>query len=127
GGGRAQRIDPAQPLALRKQVALLVLGRPERLDLLDLEAEQVEVAVAVARLLAQGLELAAQLAHARVDRRKLIPRGELVPAAEAVEELQLGGGHRQAAVLVLAEEGDEPAAELAQVGRRRAPALHEGP
>ena len=46
--------------------ALLVLARVERIDLVDLEGEQVEVAVARARSLAQVGQPALDLAHARV-------------------------------------------------------------
>ena len=41
---------------------------------------------------------------------------EVVAAAEAVEELELGRGERQPPVLVLAEERDQPAPERLQVG-----------
>ena len=51
---------------------------------------------------------------------------ELRRAAERVEHLELGRGHRQLAVLVLPVEGDEPPAELAQVVDRGRPPVQEG-
>ena len=49
----------------------------------------------------------------------------MVGAAEGVEHLQLRAPDREAAVLVLAVEGEQPAPELAQVGRCGGAALHE--
>ena len=56
---------------------------------------------------------------------QLRPQRALLLAAEAVEQVELGGGHGQAPVLVLPEEGHEPPAQLAQVRRGRA-TLDEG-
>ena len=50
----------------------------------------------------------------------------MLAPAEAVEEVELRRGEREPAVLVLAEEGDQPPAERLQVGRRGRAALHEG-
>ncbi len=56
-----------------------------------------------------------------------VPQRDLVAPAEAVEQVELGRGERQPAVLVLAEEGDQAAAERLQVGGGRRAALHERP
>ena len=87
--------------------------------------EQVEVPVARAGALAQLHQLVLELAHARVSGGEAFAQRELLAAAEAVEQVELGRRERQAAVLVLAEEGNQPAAELAQVGGSSRAALHE--
>ena len=104
----------------RGQLFLLGLARRRGIDLPQLPLEQVELAVARAGPLAQPLELVAQRPLAPVDRRELLaPRG-LPGPAEAVEDLELGGGERQLAVLVLAVERQQRPACVAQLGRRRA-------
>ena len=50
----------------------------------------------------------------------------MLGAGEPVEDLQLGRGDRQLAVLVLAEEGEQPPAEQLQVGGGRGAAGDEG-
>ena len=125
GGRRHQAVKPPQALALREKGGLLVLGGANCLDLVDLEGQQIEVAVAGPRLLAQLLEPPLQLAGAPVRRAEGRPPVELLGAAEAVEQVELGARHGELAVLVLAEEGDERAAQLAEVGSRGRAALHE--
>ena len=97
------------------------------LDLLDLEREQVQVAVAGAAPAAELLELAlssrtrgVRPACARAApgaRRRRSPSRRSSWAAAT----------REPAVLVLAEEGEQAPAQLAKVGRRGRAALHEGP
>ena len=121
--GRAQqRRDVAEPLALGQQRLLLGLAGIRPVDLLELPLEQVELAVARARAGAQGLELLAQRPLARVGGRERLPARGLIGAAEAVEDLELGAGQHQPPVLVLAVEGEQRAADLRQVGGRRAAA-----
>ena len=62
---------------------------------------------------------AAQLASAVIGRPQLPASAAGSGSAERVQELQLGGAEHQLAVLVLAVEGEQPAAELLQVGDRR--------
>ncbi len=50
----------------------------------------------------------------------------MLGAAEGVEDLQLGARESQLAVLVLAVEGDEPRAVLAQLGDGRRAAIEIG-
>jgi hypothetical protein len=53
-------------------------------------------------------------------------RGEVLVAGEAVQDLQLRRGEREAAMLVLSVEGDEPRAQCLQVRRRRGASGNEG-
>ncbi len=53
--------------------------------------------------------------------------GQMAAAAEAVEQVELRRGEREPAMLVLSEEGEEPAAEHLKVGRGGGAALDEGP
>ena len=106
--GRTQAVDLAQALALRRQRALLVLVGTEGLDLLDLERQQVQVAVTRARAVVQLGELALRGADVRVGLGHPAAQRHVLLAAEAIEQLQLCRGHREFAVLVLPEEGDQP-------------------
>ena len=116
----------AQPLALRGQLGLLGLARVGALDLLELPHQQVELAVARAGAGLQLLERRRRLADLGVGgRARRAPRRLLGPA-EAVEDVELGGGERELAVLVLAVEGQQRAAGVAQVGRRGAAAAEVG-
>ena len=116
-GRRQQAVHLAQPVALGQERGLLVLAWPELLDLVDLEGEQIEIAVARGRSLAQVGQPALDLAHLRVRERQLVAPRQVVAPAEGVEQLELSGGERQAPVLVLAEEG-ERACRRAPPGRR---------
>jgi hypothetical protein len=62
-----------------------------------------------------------------VDRGELRTPIGLLGAAEAVEDVELRGGERQLAVLVLAVEGQQRATDVAQFGRRGAAAVQVGP
>ena len=125
-GGGHERVEAPQPLALGQQVGLLALARPDRLDLLELEAQQVELAVAGALALLQLFERAAQLLHPPVRGGEPVAQLAMGGAPEAVEQLELRRGEREPAVLVLAEERDQVAPERPQVGHRCRAALHEG-
>ena len=94
------------------QRLLLGLARLRAVDLLELPLEQVELAVARAGPRAQLLELLAQRPLARVGGGERLAPRRLLGAAEAVEDLELGGGEREPAVLVLAVEGEQRAADL---------------
>ena len=88
--GGAQAFQVAEPVALGHELGLLRLVRRERLDLADLEDEQVEVALAVAHAAAQVGQVRAQLADARVRRGVFGALRQLAVAAERVEHLELG-------------------------------------
>ena len=119
----AQRLEVAQALARAEQLVLLVLRRVGRLDLLQLEGEQVELALARAGALAQLRQRRLELAHAHVGRRERRAARQVRRAAEAVEDLQLRGGEHELAMLVLAVERQQRDGHLAQVADgRRAPA-----
>ncbi len=122
---RDQAVHAAQPLALRAELVTLALARAERVDLVDLEAQQPEVAVAGAGTLAQLGKRVLQLPRACMGGRHAATQGELVATAEAVEQVELGGGQHQAAVLVLPEERHEATPKGAEVGRRGRAALDE--
>ena len=66
GRRRAQAVDLPQPPALGLQTGLLLGRGRQLLDLLDLEREQAEIAVAAAGAVAQALQVALRLLHARV-------------------------------------------------------------
>ena len=101
------------------------VGR-DRLDLAELEAHQVEVALARPLALAQVLELAAEAQRLDVRLAVAVSQLEVLGPREPVEDLELGRGERQPAVLVLAVEGQQARAEGLQVGGRRRPAPDEG-
>ena len=97
----------------------------ERLDLLDLEARAGRGRGRACRPARAAPSSSAARARARARGRppSRARSSSCVAPAEAVEQVELGRGERQPAVLVLAEEGDQPPAELAQVGRRGRAAL----
>jgi hypothetical protein len=119
----AQGLEVAQALARPAQLDRLGLRGIGRLDLLQLEGEQVELALAGPGAFAQLGQGRLELADPRVDRREVGPARQVRRAAEAVEDLELRGGQRQLAVLVLAVERQQRDRHLAQVAdRRRTPA-----
>ncbi len=117
--GRAQRVEPAQALAREQQLLVLALVRVDRVDLAQLVVEQVELALALGGELEQGCLALLQRAHQRERRRACAQARGVIAGAEAVEDLQLRRGQRELAVLVLAVEREQHAAELAQVGYGR--------
>src|SRR5262249_44495151 len=103
-GRAAQGVDVTQPPAALEQPGVLIRAGIDALDLVELEGEQVELALARTGALAQLVTLRAQ-------RPQGVPRlgapgaaGDVVGAAEAVEQVELRRGERQLAVLVLAVE-----------------------
>ena len=121
-----ERLLVAQPVALGAQGGLLGLGGRRGLDLLELEGEQVQLAVAGAGQLAQLGGAALELAHSLIGGAQPLAQRLLVGAAVGVEQLELGGGEHQLAVLVLAVERQQPAAELLQVGLGGGAPAHVG-
>ena len=101
-----QRVEAAQALAGGEQLLVLALVGCEGVDLAQLELEQVELALALAGELAQLLEpLPRARACSRERRAQAAQARGLLGAAEPVEDLELGAGEGQLAVLVLAVEG----------------------
>ena len=118
-----QCLEVAQAPALGLQGALVLLGGVERLDLAELERQQVELAFARPRALAQLGEGAGGLARRRVRRGARRPPLGLLGAGEGVEHVELGRRERELAVLVLAVEGKHALRGRPQVPHaRRAPA-----
>ena len=124
--GAAERFLVAQALAPPEQLGLLGLVRRGVLDLGELELEQVELTVARAGALAQLVEPRLEITGAGVDGGERVAPRQLAGAAEAVEDGELGRGEHEPAVLVLAVEGDELAADVAQVVHRRGASAEVG-
>ncbi len=123
GGRRLQPLGRAEAVALRVKVCLLLLARRGSFDLLELEGEQVELALARSRHLLQAREAPLELASFGVRRDELFAQGRLFGAAVRVQQLELRSPDRQLAVLVLTVESEQLCADLAQLGdSRRAPA-----
>jgi hypothetical protein len=102
---------------------VLTLVGCERIDLSQLVLEQPELALALSGELAQAVHALLQQLRLRVGLRAC-PQVLVVPCgAQRVEDLQLGAGQRELAVLVLSVEGEQRAADVAQLSDRgRAPA-----
>ena len=114
-----KRLEVAQALALTGQIRRLSLARRHPLDLVELEAEQVELALAPGGDRSQRPRPAPRdCAHARMPRPRC--RAASPPSAPAltVEHVELHGREHQPAVLVLAVEGQQRAAR-ARAGRPR--------
>ncbi len=122
----AQALGVAKALALGGK--LLFLGRlgGDGLDLGELVAEEVQVALAGAVALAQFLQLSGEADALAVRLAIALPRLQVLRAGEAVEHLGLRRGDRQLAVLVLSVEGEQPTAEQLQIGGRSGAAGEEG-
>ena len=112
-GRCTQSVEVPQAPAVGAQLRVLVLARRKRVDLLDLEREQVEVAIARPGELAQRRDFTLEREHARVARGELRARDGGLGAGEAVEQLELRRCDRQLAVLVLSVEREQPRAEVA--------------
>ena len=125
-GGGQQSVEAADPLTLGQKLPLLRVAGIQRLDLVDLEAEEIEVAVARARQLAQLAELSLELARPRVRAGQLLAPRQVLGPAEGVEQVELGRGEGEPAVLVLAEEGHQPAAQGGEVPGGGRAAADEG-
>ncbi len=101
--------------------------RRERVDLCELELEQVQLALALRGELAELLQALLRRAHARELSRAQIEALALRGAGEIVEDLQLGGLERQLAVLMLSVEGEQRARDVTQIGERGRAAVEVGP
>jgi hypothetical protein len=102
----------------RQALALGGVGRGV-IDLRELEREEVELALARAGRHPQLVDRAVELAHAGDPARALRPPRDVLGAAEAVEEVELGRGERESAMLVLTVEGEQLRGDLLQVGHGR--------
>ncbi len=116
----------SQPLTFLGQLARLGLTRRDPLDLLELEPQQVELALAAGRHLAQPGRPLLQRAHASIRLGHALKQLRLSESAMAVQDVELHRREHQPAVLVLAVEGKQRAAELAQVGHGGRASAHVG-
>ncbi len=104
----------AQPLGVSQEPALGLERRPlvgirrRGVDLGELEAHQVQVALATALALAQLGELARERHRLAVGLAVGLAQPQQRRAARAVEDLELRRGEHQAPVLVLAVEREQP-------------------
>ena len=110
----------------RAQLLVLPLRRIDAFDLLDLELEQVELALARSGEPLGALERLARVAHRFPGQRARRAQAGAVLAAPAVEDLELRGAQHQPAVLVLAVEGEHRRREVAQLGDRDRAAAEVG-
>ncbi len=115
-----------EPLALRAQLRALAGIRRGRIDLVELEAHQVEVALPRALPVRQFGQLALGVAHGAMGGAVGLAKLQVSRPGEPVEDVQLGRAQREAAMLVLAEEREEPGAQELQVGHARGAALDVG-
>ena len=124
--GLAQRLGMAQAFPICLQLGVLGHVGCRRLDLGELEAQQVEVALARALALAQVRQFPRERRYLSVRRRVLVPDGGVPGPGEAVEGLELGGTESEPTMLVLAVEREQASAERLQVGGRCRPSADEG-
>ena len=117
----AQRLDVAQARRARRAgpAASSSLGSAASISASSNSSRSSSRSRAPARS-RSSCSAASSVAYGGVRRRHLRPARELGLAAEAVEDLELGGREREPAVLVLAVEGDA-AARRARAGRRPSP------
>ena len=112
----------AKALALCRQLGCLRHVRRGGLDLGELEAQQVQVAFAGPLAIPKVGELGRDRLRLGVCRPVLAPALQVLGPGEAVEDLELGRGKGELAVLVLAVERQQPRPQELQVGGRgRAP------
>ncbi len=116
-----------QPVPLAGQLRLLFLARGHRLDLFELEAEQIELSVPRPRGADKLGGPLLQRTHALVRRTDASAKLELTGAAMPVEHVELGAREHQLAVLVLSVEGQQPPAELLEIAHRGRAAAHVCP
>ena len=131
GGRAADALD--EPLGVTQALALdlepLVFAGLDggRLDLVDLKAQQVDFAVAVAALAAQGDELARERLQGRPGGAVVGQQGHDLGARPGVEQVELAVELQQAGVFELAVKGDPLAQRRLDGGQRRHEAVEEGP
>ena len=126
GGRLAQALCVAQPLSLGGELGFLGRVGPDLVDLGELVAVEVEVALAGAVALAQLLQLGLEPAALAVGLAIALAQRQMGLAGESVEDLHLRRGDRQLAVLVLPVKGDQRLAERLEVGGGGGAPGHEG-
>jgi hypothetical protein len=112
---RAQGVQAAHPLARREQLIVLALVGSRRVDLGELELEQVKLALARAGELAQLRHPLMQAPALGEGLRAGAQPAQLLGPTQLVQECQLLARDGQLAVLVLSVEGHQRGADVAQV------------
>src|SRR5262249_3993527 len=106
-------------------LGLLAGVRRRRLDLGELVAEQVQIPLSRTLAGAKLVQLSLQGTHLFVRRPVTLPALQVPGTREAVENLELGGGEHQPAMLVLAVERQESRSERTEVADGRTSSLDE--
>src|SRR5947209_18699604 len=101
-----------QPVTLGDELALLGLARIDRLDLGELERQQIKLALPGSGERLELLGLLLRGTHPRMGAGDLRAQCALARTAVLVEDLELGAGEHQLAVFVLAVEREEHAADF---------------
>src|SRR6059036_586110 len=109
GEPRSELVGVLTPPPLLPEFLLLARTQTRAVELGELEAQEILALGAVALGGAHPLRLGARGAERRHEARHALP--ELLRVGEAVQELELAGGLKQALVLVLAMHLDEVVAE----------------
>ena len=109
------------------QLGGLILGGRHALDLVELERQQVELALASGGQLAQLRLAFLDPADPRIRPPNELAQRHLIAPAVGVEDVELDRREHQLAVLVLTVEREQRAAQLPQVGDGRGPAAHVCP
>jgi hypothetical protein len=107
-GGVPQRLGVAKPVPVGCKLLALGDVRARLIDLVELEAQQVDVALTRSLARLELVPFTAQRRHLRVDGPVSVAESQQLRPGEPVEDLGLGGGEGQLAVLVLAVEGEQP-------------------
>ena len=109
GEPRSELVGVLTPPPLLPEFLLLARTQTRAVEFGELEAQEILALGAVALGGAHPLRLGARVAERRHEARHALP--ELLRVGEAVQELELAGGLKQALVLVLAMHLDEVVAE----------------
>ena len=107
--GTPQRLQMPQPVSLNCQLRSLILARRDALDLVELERQQVELALTPGGELVHVRKALLELSYPAVCIGHALPEPTLQQPAVTVEDVKLDGREHQLAVLVLAVEGQQRA------------------
>ena len=128
GSGRLpQRLEAAQSLARCEQPLVLALAQRERIDLGQLVLEQRKLALARIGHLAQSRMALSERAKLGMGLGARAQPQRVRVSAQLIEQRHLRRCDREAAMLVLAVEGQQHLPRLAQVADRCAAAVHVRP
>ena len=97
---------------------MLTFARGGGFDLVELEADQVEFALARARQLPQRIGPAFDRARPLIGGTQLMAQRQRSSSAVGIQEVELGGREHQLSMLVLTVEREQAAAQLLKIGQR---------